>query len=131
MITLPAGAWPDGLVLVTVCPSRACLPATLNPSSISTSRALAKVMPTTLGTGTSAGAVAAGPLAVALAVGVAVREAGGEAVGRAGAEAVAVPGVDAAADAAGVVAALRAGTGGVLPAAVPEDCGEPWNRNAM
>ena len=73
MITLPAGAWPWGLVLVTVCPRRARLPTTLNPSSISTSRALAKVMPTTSGTGTSGGAVAGGVLTVALAVGAAAR----------------------------------------------------------
>jgi hypothetical protein len=130
MIVLPARAWPDGLVLVTICPSRACLPATLNPSSISASRALVKVMPTTLGTGTSAGAVEGGALAVAADVGVAAREAGGEAAGRAGAEAVAVLGRDAA-DVAGAATALLAGEADVLPAAVPEDCGEPWNRNAM
>src|SRR5580693_3762173 len=62
MITLPAGASPDGLVLVTVCPKRGCLPTTVNPSSSSASRALVKVMPTTSGTGTSAGAVEAGAL---------------------------------------------------------------------
>ena len=125
MITLPAGAWPEGLVLVTVCPTRGWLPTTRNPSSISTARALANVMPTTSGTGTSAGAVEAGALAVALVAGAAALEAEVEPVGRAGAEAVAVPVLDAAADVVGVVAALGDGGADVAPAAVPEDCGEP------
>src|SRR5579862_2740171 len=105
--------------------------ATLNPSPISTSRALVIVMPTTSGTGTRAGAVVAGPLAVGLTVGAAAREAGGEPAGRAGAEAVAVPGVDGAADLAVVVAAVGAGGADVPPAAVPGDGGESWKRNAM
>src|SRR3984957_17509461 len=126
MITLPAGAAPDGLVLVTVCPRRGCLPTTLKPSSISTSRALAKVMPTTSGTGTSAGAVEAGA-DVAVAVGVAVWVAD-EAC--AGAEAVGDPPLAGGGGAAGVATAPPTAGADVLPAPLPEDCGEPWRRNA-
>ena len=52
MIRLPAGTLPaDGFVRVTICPRRVCLPRTVNPSLMSSSRALVKVIPTTSGTG--------------------------------------------------------------------------------
>jgi len=128
MITLPAGACPDGLVLVTTCPRRACLPATLNPSPMSTSRALTKSMPITSGIGTMTGLLAAGELTVTLALGVAAREAEGELAGGAAAEADAELGRDAAA--AGVVAAAACRVGGEA-VALPAACGEAWNRSAM
>ena len=46
MITLPAGISPaGGLVRVTICPTRVCLPATVNPSLASSRRAVVKVIP--------------------------------------------------------------------------------------
>ena len=69
MITLPAGTSPDGgSVRVTTCPTRVCLPTTVNPSLTSSSRALVKVIPTTSGTGTRGGALEAGGLTEGLAV---------------------------------------------------------------
>ena len=87
MIRLPGGTSPaDGLVRVTTCPTRVCLPTTLNPSLMSSSRALAKVIPTTSGTGTRGGALEAGGLAEELAVGPPDEGAAVEATGDAGRE---------------------------------------------
>ena len=77
MITLPAGAWPEGLVRVTMFPARVCLPLTVNPSLSSASRALAKVRPATAGTATTGGVLEA----VALTVGVAPAALAGEPAG--------------------------------------------------
>jgi hypothetical protein len=81
MITLPAGTLPAaGFVRLTTCPTRMCLPTTVNPSLTSSSRALVNVIPTTSGTGTRGGALAGG-LAVGLADGGAAVEVAGD-VGR-------------------------------------------------
>ena len=70
MIKLPAGTSPaDGFVRATTCPTRVCLPRTVKPSLMSSSRAWVKVIPTTSGTGTSGGVLEADALTEGLAVG--------------------------------------------------------------
>ena len=87
MTRLPGGTSPaDGFVRVTSCPTRVCLPTTLNPSPTSSSRALVKVIPTTSGTGTRGGALEAGGLAGRLAEGLPGGGTAVEATGDAGRE---------------------------------------------
>lgn len=71
MIVLPADACPEGLVRVTICPTRVCLATTVNPWFSSFVSAFVKVRPTTAGIVTRGGVLAAEALAVGLAVGLA------------------------------------------------------------
>ena len=64
MITLPAGAAPEGLVLTTEFPGGLWVPTTVNPSLCSSRSAWGKLMPTTLGMDTSDGELEAVALAV-------------------------------------------------------------------
>ena len=155
MTTLPAGAWPDGFVRVTTCPTRVWSPTTVNPSLLSAAWASAKVMPTTSGIGTTGGVLAADALTVGLAVGVrfgdavrelagdAVRELAGDAVRELAAGAGADAGVGATAEldrgvcaaAAGVFAAAAwlagAGAAVVLCSARTEGFGEALSCHAV
>lgn len=78
MTELPARACPEGLVRVTICPTRVCFPTTVNPWFSSFVSAFAKVRPTTAGIVTRGGVLAADALAVGLAEGVAALDVAGE-----------------------------------------------------
>ncbi len=113
MIKLPAGTSPaDGLVRVTTWPGRVCLPRTVNPSLMSSRRALMKVIPTTSGTGTRDGGLEAGALA---------EEAEALAVGRPARDAVGLPGTGAAGELAGEGWATERAVAGA--SAAVERCG--------